>query len=68
MTYFTSLFFVLFPPHLPHFNGAISRKAENYTTCTNICYYESDFVPQLFSKIKMALKSFRIIQRTCFAL
>lgn len=52
---------------LPHFNDAISRRAENYTTCSDTCYYKSNFVPQLLSRIKIALKSFYIIQQNCFA-
>lgn len=64
MPYYTSLLLFLFLPQPCHFNGAISK--ENYT-CTNTCFYKSAFAPQLFSKIKMALKSFCIIQQTYFA-
>ena len=67
MPYFTYLFLFLFSPPTAHFNGAMSRRAEYYTTCMNTCYYKSNFVPQLISKIEMAPKSFYIIQRTCFA-
>ena len=66
MPYFTYLFLFLFSPPTAHFNGAMSRRAEYYTTCMNTCYYKSNFVPQLISKIEMAPKSFYIIQRTCF--
>ena len=64
MPYFTYLFLFLFSPPTAHFNGAMSRRAEYYTTCMNTCYYKSNFVPQLISKIEMAPKSFYIIQRT----
>lgn len=63
--YFSLPFPVFSPP--PHFNGATSRREEHNTTCMNICHYKSNFVPQLFSKIKMAPQSFCIIQPTCFA-
>lgn len=57
-----------FPVSSPtcHFNGAISR-ADNSTTRTHTCFYKPTLHLSCFSKIKMTLKSFCIIQRTCFA-
>lgn len=64
-----SFYFSLpFPVSSPtcHFNGAISR-ADNSTTRTHTCFYKPTLHLSYFCKIKMTLKSFCIIQRTCFA-